>query len=90
VVGGKHGEPAVVAVEVRGIRRRDTAQGLAGDLSGIAFDTNGVLVEGSIGCRGSSRPDLPVELAVLTDVESYTCDLLDTGKRRNVRPPDDH
>jgi hypothetical protein len=32
----------------------------------------------------------PVELAVLIDVEPYTCDLLDTGKRGNVRPPVDH
>jgi hypothetical protein len=40
--------------------------------------------------KGSGQLKKPVELAVLIDVEPYTCDLLDTGKRGNVRPPVDH
>jgi hypothetical protein len=54
---------------------------------GIAFDTNGCWWRASP-AGGDHEADLPVDLAVLTEPE--TCAVLDTGKRRNGRPPADH
>ncbi len=51
---------------------------------GIAFDTNGVLVDGQHRLAAIVEADLPVELTVFTDVEADTFDVLDTGKRRNA------
>jgi hypothetical protein len=51
---------------------------------GIAFDTNGVLVDGQHRLAAIIEADLPVELTVFTDVEPNTFDVLDTGKKRNA------
>ena len=51
---------------------------------GIAFDTNGVLVDGQHRLAAIIEADLPVEVTVFTDVEPGTFDVLDTGKRRNA------
>ncbi len=51
---------------------------------GIAFDTNGVLVDGQHRLAAIIEADLPVEVTVFTDVEPDTFDVLDTGKRRNA------
>lgn len=51
---------------------------------GIAFDTNGVLVDGQHRLAAIVAADLPVEITVFTDVEPDTFDVLDTGKRRNA------
>lgn len=51
---------------------------------GIAFDTNGVLVDGQHRLAAIVEADVPVEVTVFTDVESGTFDVLDTGKRRNA------
>jgi hypothetical protein len=51
---------------------------------GIAFDTNGVLVDGQHRLAAVIEADLPVEMTVFTEVEPDTFDVLDTGKRRNA------
>jgi hypothetical protein len=51
---------------------------------GIAFDTDGVLVDGQHRLAAIIEADLPVELTVFTDVEPNTFDVLDTGKKRNA------
>jgi hypothetical protein len=51
---------------------------------GIAFDVNGVLVDGQHRLAAIIEADLPVELTVFTDVDEGTFDVLDTGKRRNA------
>jgi hypothetical protein len=51
---------------------------------GIAFDTNGMLVDGQHRLAAIVEADLPVEITVFTDVEPDTFDVLDTGKRRNA------
>jgi hypothetical protein len=51
---------------------------------GIAFDTDGVLVDGQHRLAAIVEADLPVEMTVFTDVEPGTFDVLDTGKRRNA------
>jgi hypothetical protein len=51
---------------------------------GIAFDTNGVLVDGQHRLAAIIEADEPVEMTVFTDVEPDTFDVLDTGKRRNA------
>jgi hypothetical protein len=51
---------------------------------GIAFDTNGVLLDGQHRLAAIVEADVPVELAVFTDVDPDTFDVLDTGKRRNA------
>jgi hypothetical protein len=51
---------------------------------GIAFDTNGVLVDGQHRLAAIIEADLPVELTVFTDVAEGAFDVLDTGKRRNA------
>lgn len=51
---------------------------------GIAFDTNGVLVDGQHRLAAIIEADIPVEITVFTDVEPGTFDVLDTGKRRNA------
>ena len=51
---------------------------------GIAFDSNGVLVDGQHRLAAVVEADLPVEMTVFTEVEPDTFDVLDTGKRRNA------
>lgn len=51
---------------------------------GIAFDTNGVLIDGQHRLAAVIEADVPVELTVFTDVSPDTFDVLDTGKRRNA------
>jgi hypothetical protein len=51
---------------------------------GIAFDTNGVLVDGQHRLAAIIEADLPVEVTVFTEVGSDSFDVLDTGKRRNA------
>jgi hypothetical protein len=51
---------------------------------GIAFDVNGVLVDGQHRLAAIIEADQPVELTVFTDVDEGTFDVLDTGKRRNA------
>jgi hypothetical protein len=51
---------------------------------GIAFDVNGVLVDGQHRLAAIIEADLPVELTVFTDVAEGTFDVLDTGKRRTA------
>src|SRR5579859_2745569 len=51
---------------------------------GIAFDTNGVLVDGQHRLAAIVEAEVPVEVTVFTDVEEGTFDVLDTGKRRNA------
>jgi hypothetical protein len=51
---------------------------------GIAFDTNGVLVDGQHRLAAIVEADLPVELTVFTEVGQGAFDVLDTGKRRNA------
>ncbi|MDT4950173.1 MAG: hypothetical protein QOJ37_2768 [Pseudonocardiales bacterium] len=51
---------------------------------GIAFDTNGVLVDGQHRLAAIIEADVPVEVTVFTDVEPDTFDVLDTGRRRNA------
>jgi hypothetical protein len=51
---------------------------------GIAFDTNGVLVDGQHRLAAVIEADMPVEMTVFTEVEPDTFDVLDTGKRRNA------
>lgn len=51
---------------------------------GIAFDTNGVLVDGQHRLAAIIEADCPVELTVFTDVAEDTFDVLDIGKRRTA------
>jgi hypothetical protein len=51
---------------------------------GIAFDVNGVLVDGQHRLAAIIEADVAVALTVFTDVEEGTFDVLDTGKRRNA------
>ncbi|TNC26474.1 hypothetical protein [Amycolatopsis alkalitolerans] len=51
---------------------------------GIAFDANGVLVDGQHRLAAIIEADLPVELTVFTDVPPDTFDVLDTGRKRNA------
>jgi hypothetical protein len=51
---------------------------------GIAFDTAGVLVDGQHRLAAVVEADVAVEMAVFTDVEPDTFDVLDTGKKRNA------
>jgi hypothetical protein len=51
---------------------------------GIAFDSNGVLVDGQHRLAAIIEAGIPVELTVFTDVAPDTFDVLDTGKRRNA------
>lgn len=51
---------------------------------GIAFDTNGVLVDGQHRLAAIVEADMPVEMTVFTEVPPGTFDVLDTGKRRNA------
>jgi hypothetical protein len=51
---------------------------------GIAFDTNGVLVDGQHRLAAVIEAEMPVDMTVFTEVEPDTFDVLDTGKRRNA------
>jgi hypothetical protein len=51
---------------------------------GIAFDTDGVLVDGQHRLAAVIEAEMPVEMTVFTEVEPDTFDVLDTGKRRNA------
>lgn len=51
---------------------------------GIAFDTNGTLVDGQHRLAAIVAADVPIETTVFTDVEPGTFDVVDTGKRRNA------
>lgn len=51
---------------------------------GIAFDVNGVLVDGQHRLAAIIEADQPVEMTVFTEVAEGTFDVLDTGKRRNA------
>lgn len=51
---------------------------------GIAFDSNGVLVDGQHRLAAVVEAGIPVEMTVFTEVEPGTFDVLDTGKRRNA------
>jgi hypothetical protein len=50
----------------------------------IAFDSNGVLVDGQHRLAAIIEADLPVEMTVFTDVEPDNFDVLDTGEKRNA------
>src|SRR6266545_1760562 len=51
---------------------------------GIAFDVNGVLVDGQHRLAAIIEADRPVELTVFSEVAEGTFDVLDTGKRRTA------
>jgi hypothetical protein len=51
---------------------------------GIAFDTEGALVDGQHRLAAVVEADLPVEMTVFTEVPVGAFDVLDTGKRRNA------
>jgi hypothetical protein len=51
---------------------------------GIAFDVNGVLVDGQHRLAAIIEAGVAVELTVFTDVAEGAFDVLDTGKRRNA------
>lgn len=51
---------------------------------GIAFDTNGVLIDGQHRLAAIIEADVPIDLTVFSDVAEGTFDVLDTGKRRNA------
>ena len=51
---------------------------------GIAFDVDGVLVDGQHRLAAIIEADRPVEMTVFTEVGEGTFDVLDTGKRRNA------
>ena len=51
---------------------------------GIAFDVNGVLVDGQHRLAAIIEADRPVELTVFTEVAEGTFDVLDIGKRRTA------
>ncbi len=51
---------------------------------GIAFDTEGALVDGQHRLAAVVEADLPVEMTVFTEVPVGAFDVLDTGRRRNA------
>lgn len=51
---------------------------------GIAFDTEGALVDGQHRLAAVVEADMPVELTVFTEVPVGAFDVLDTGRRRNA------
>jgi hypothetical protein len=51
---------------------------------GIAFDINGVLVDGQHRLAAVIEAEVPVAMTVFTEVGADTFDVLDTGKRRNA------
>jgi len=51
---------------------------------GIAFDSNGLLVDGQHRLAAIVEAEVPVDVTVFTEVEPGTFDVLDTGKRRNA------
>src|SRR6266566_6484311 len=51
---------------------------------GIAFDVNGVLVDGQHRLAAIIEADVPVEVTVFSEVAEGTFDVLDTGKRRTA------
>jgi hypothetical protein len=51
---------------------------------GIAFDSNGVLVDGQHRLAAVIEAQVPVEMTVFTEVEPDTFDVLDTGRKRNA------
>ena len=51
---------------------------------GIAFDTNGALVDGQHRLAAVVEADVSVEMTVFTEVPQGAFDVLDTGKRRNA------
>lgn len=51
---------------------------------GIAFDVNGVLVDGQHRLAAIIEADIPIEVTVFTEVAEATFDVLDTGKKRNA------
>lgn len=51
---------------------------------GIAFDADGVLIDGQHRLAAIVEADQPIDLTVFTDVAEGTFDVLDTGKRRNA------
>jgi hypothetical protein len=51
---------------------------------GVAFDVNGVLVDGQHRLAAVIEADQPVEMTVFTEVPEGIFDVLDTGKRRNA------
>ena len=51
---------------------------------GIAFDVDGVLIDGQHRLAAIVEADQPIDLTVFTDVATDTFDVLDTGKRRNA------
>jgi hypothetical protein len=51
---------------------------------GVAFDTDGVLVDGQHRLAAIVEAELAVEMTVFSEVEPDTFDVLDTGKRRNA------
>ncbi len=51
---------------------------------GIAFDTDGTLVDGQHRLAAVIEAGEPIEMTVFTEVEPHTFDVLDTGKRRNA------
>src|SRR5947208_14577232 len=51
---------------------------------GIAFDTEGALVDGQHRLAAVVEAEVPVELTVFTEVPDGAFDVLDTGKRRNA------
>jgi hypothetical protein len=51
---------------------------------GIAFDVNGVLVDGQHRLAAVIEAEVPIDMTVFTEVDEGTFDVLDTGKRRNA------
>ena len=51
---------------------------------GIAFDVEGLLIDGQHRLAAIVEADVPVDLTVFSDVADGTFDVLDTGKRRNA------
>src|SRR5256714_11989408 len=51
---------------------------------GIAVDTTGALVDGQHRLAAIIEADMPVEIAVFTEVPEGAFDVLDTGRRRNA------
>jgi hypothetical protein len=51
---------------------------------GIAFDINGVLIDGQHRLAAIVEADVPVAVTVFTEVPEGTFDVLDTGKRRKA------
>jgi hypothetical protein len=51
---------------------------------GIAFDTDGTLVDGQHRLAAIIEADTPIDITIFTDVPVGTFDVLDTGKKRNA------